>query len=86
MKLTKTKLRQIIKEELKEANSAVPGEWVVWISYGKRGKKLVKTAKNHRGAKQVLSKLEKQWPDEADEIGMMPLKTWEDEEAKYAIK
>ena len=75
MKLTKQKLKEMIREELK-LTEASDGKWVVWVAedaYGKN-QKLMKVAKSRRAALVFYNKLAK--TDKYEAIGMESAEHW----------
>ena len=75
MKLTKSQLKEMIREELK-LTEASDGKWVVWVAedaYGKN-QKLMKVAKSRRAALIYYNKLVNS--DKYDELGMESAEHW----------
>jgi hypothetical protein len=74
MKLTKSQLKEMIKEELK-LTEATDEKWVVWIGQGSsRDRKLMKVAKSRRAALIYYNKLVNS--DKYDELGMESAEHW----------
>lgn len=72
-------------ESLNEVD--MPGEWVLYVDYGGKGKKLIKTLKSGRAAKMALNKSYSLLNnDDVKSIGTMTKKEWDATESKYAIK
>ena len=75
MKLTKSQLKEMIREELK-LTEASDGKWVVWVAedaYGKN-QKIMKVAKSRRAALVFYNKLAK--TDKYEAIGMESAEHW----------
>ena len=75
MKLTKSQLKEMIREELK-LTEASDGKWVVWVAedaYGKN-QKIMKVAKSRRAALIYYNKLVN--TDKYESIGMESAEHW----------
>ena len=74
MKLTKSQLKEMIREELK-LTEATDEKWVVWIGQGSsRNRKLMKVAKSRRAALIYYNKLVN--TDKYESIGMESVEHW----------
>ena len=74
MKLTKSQLREMIREELK-LTEVKHEKWVVWKGQGSsRDRKLMKVAKSRRAALIYYNKLVNS--DKYDELGMESAEHW----------